>query len=170
MLIVSCTFILPRLRKKCNSLSYVFFNGFFAGILVRKFSFKVGLEQECLTGLIMEDLGAGKWPTNCLVKRKAIKAYVQNAQVQALARRREERFNYLVSHVFDIKTRIFAIDSVFMESKSSSFNQFGYSDLALEKDKFVLLKETSLDNLSKLPICKVVLIDIPRINGGKKSF
>ena len=57
-----------------------------------------------------------------------------------------------------------------MESRSSSFNQLGYSDLALEKDKFVLLKETRLDNLSKLPICKVVLIDIPRINGGKKSF
>lgn len=57
-----------------------------------------------------------------------------------------------------------------MESKSSSFNQFGYSDLALEEDKFVLLKETKLDSLSKLPICKVVMIEIPKVSGGKKSL
>lgn len=126
------------------------------------------MKLERLTRLIMEDLGVGKWPTSCVVKRKAIQAYVQYVHVQILARRLDERFDFISSHVFDIKTRIFAIDSVFMESKSSSFNQFGYSDLALEEDKFVLLKETKLDNLSKLPACKVVMIEIPKSNGGKK--
>lgn len=130
----------------------------------------MGLKLERLTRLIMEDLEVGKWPTNCLEKRKAIKSYVQAAQTRVLAYRQEERFDFIISHVFDIKTRIFAIDSVFMESRSSSFNQFGYSDLALEEDKFVLLKETRLNNLSKLPACKVVMIEILKANGNKKSF
>ena len=118
----------------------------------------------------MEDLGVRKWPTSCSAKRMAIKAYVQDVQTQVLTWRQEKQFDFIVSHVFDIKNRIFAIDSVFMESKSSSFNQFGYSDLVLEEDKFVLLKETKLDNLSKLPVCKVVMTDMPRVNGGKKSL
>lgn len=148
----------------------MFFNGFFVEILIRKFSLVASLEQKCLIGSIMKDLGVGKWSTNCLAKRKAIKAYVQNAQTQVLSSRRGKRFDFIVSHVFDIRTRIYAIDSVFMESRSSSFNQLGYSDLALKEDKFVLLKETKLENLSKLPECKVVMIDIPKINGGKKSL
>lgn len=128
------------------------------------------MRSERLTRLIIEDLGVGKWPTSCLVKRKAIQVYIQYVQTQVLACRHDERFDFIVSHVFDIKTRIFAIDSVFMEAKSSSFNQFGYSDLALEEDKFVLLKETKLNNISKLSECKVVMIEILKANGGKKSF
>jgi hypothetical protein len=128
------------------------------------------MKFERLTRLIIEDLGVGKWPTSCLVKRKAIKAYVQDVQTQVLACSQDERLDFIVSHVFDIKTRIFAIDSVFMGSKSSSFNQFGYSDLVAEEDKFVLLKETKLDNLVKLPVCKVVMIEIPQVNGGNKSL
>lgn len=128
------------------------------------------MKLERLTRLVIEDLGVGKWPTSCLVKRKAIQAYVQYVQTQILACGQDERFDFIASHVFDIKTRIFAIDSVFMESKSSSFNQLGYSDLALEEDKFVLLKETKLDSLVKLPVCKVVMIEIPKANGGNKSL
>jgi hypothetical protein len=128
------------------------------------------MRLECLTRLIIEDLSFGKWPTSCLVRRKAIQAYVQYVQTQVLACSQDERFDFIVSHVFDIKTRIFAIDSVFMESKSSSFNQFGYHDLALEEDKFVLLKETKLNNLAKLPVCTVVMVNIPKVNGGYKSF
>lgn len=128
------------------------------------------MELKHLTRLIIEDLGFGKWPTSCLVKRKAIQAYVQDVQTQVLACSQDERFNFIAFHAFDIKTRIFAVDSVFMESKSSSFNQLGYSDLALEEDKFVLLKETKLDNLAKLPVCKVVMIEIPKANGSKNFF
>ena len=172
MLVIDCIFVLPTLRRKCNGVcSKCFLMDFCWGFGSKIFSRnETKTRTFSLTRLIIEDLGVGKWPTSCLAKRKAIKAYVQNIQTQVLTYRQEERFDFIVSHVFDIKTRIFAIDSVFMESKSSSFNQFGYSDLALEEDKFVLLKETKLDSLSKLPICKVVMIEIPKVSGGKKSL
>lgn len=130
----------------------------------------MGLKLECLTRLIVEDLRFGRWPTNCLVKRKAIQAYFLDVQTQILTYRQEERFDFAVSYVFDIKTRIFAIDSVFIESKSGSFNQFGYSNLVLEEDKLVLLKETKLDNLSKLPVSNLVMLEISRTSGDKKSL
>lgn len=173
MLVVNYSFVLPKLRRKCNGvyLAYFLMDSFVEiNVLTRQSSFIVELELDCLTRSIIEDLGVGKWPTGCLEKRKAIKAYVQNAQTQILTCKQEDRFDLIISHVFDLRNRIFAVDSVFMESKSSSFNQVGYSNLALEEDKFLLLKETKLSDLSKLPVCKVVMVEIPKVNGGKKSL
>lgn len=128
------------------------------------------LELEHLRRLILEDLAAGKWPSACVVKRRAIKAYVHNVQSQISIHKQKKRFDFIASHVFDIRNRIFAIDSIFLESKSNSFNQIGYSGLVLEKDKFCLLKETKLSNLSKLPDCKVIMLEILRKTGVKKLF
>jgi hypothetical protein len=127
-------------------------------------------ELKRLKRSILEDLEVGKWPTDCIVKRKAIKIYIQELQTQFVTYKQEKRFDFIISYVFDIINRIFAIDSAFTESKSSSFNQVGYSDFVLNKDKFVLLKETKLLNLSKLPMCKVVMVDIAKIYGGTRSF
>lgn len=153
-----------------RNLSRVFLNGFSIKILIRKLCFTVGVESKCLKRSILEDLGVGKWPTSCMEKRKAIKTYVQNIQTQVLVCKPEKRFDFITLHVFDIRNRIFALDSVFMESKNSSFNQVGYRNLISDVDKFALLKETKLSNLSRLPICKVVMRDIYKANGSKKSL
>jgi hypothetical protein len=38
--------------------------------------------------------------------------------------------------------------------------QVSYSDLTLKSHKFVLLRHTKLTNLSKLPPCKIVMVEI----------
>ena len=75
------------------------------------------LESERLKYSILEDLKGDKWPTNCLIKRKAIIDYVQNVQNQILICKREQKLDLVASHVFDIRSRIFAIDTVFTKSK-----------------------------------------------------
>jgi len=139
-------------------------------ILARKFSVIAQLESERYKCSILEDLKGEKWPTDCIIKRKAIKDYLQNVQNQILTYKREQRLDFIASHVFDIRNRIFAIDTVFIESKSRSYNQVGYSDLTLKAHKFVLLKQTKFTNLAKLPSCKVVMVEISMLNRDKRPF
>jgi RNA-directed DNA polymerase len=128
------------------------------------------LKSDRLKRSILEDLNNKKWPTDCILKRKATANYVQNIQNQIIICKKEQQLDFITSHVFDIRNRIFSIDTVFTKSKNSSFSQTGYSDLTLKSHKFLLLKQTKLSNLSKLPPCKIVMIEIPKANGGKRSF
>lgn len=171
--VVSRSFVLLKLRRKCNGFSsYVFSSGLFCKtrILARKFSAKVELESECLKRSILEDLIRGKWPTDCIIKRKAITDYVQNVQDQILICKKEQQLELIAFYVFDIRNRIFAIDAVFNESKSKSYGQVGYSDLTLKVHKFILLEQTKLSNLSELPPCKIVMVETPKTNAGKESL
>ena len=63
---------------------------------------------------------------------------VQNVQNQILRYKKEQRLDFIAFHVFDIRNRIFSIDKVLNESKSSSYDQVGYSDLIRKSDKFVV--------------------------------
>lgn len=171
--VISCGSALLRLRRKCNGVfSACFLVDSFVNTknLSREFSSTVEIESERFKRSILEDLKGDKWPTDCQIKRKDINDYVQNVQNQILRCKREQRLDFIVSHVFDIRNRIFSIDKVLSESKSSSYFQVGYSDLSRKSDKFVLLKQTKLINLSKLPPCKVVMVEIPKANGGKRSL
>ena len=95
--------------------------------LSREFSSTVEIESEHLKCSILEDLKGEKWPTDCIIKRKAIKDYVHNVQNQILLCKREQRLDLLTVHVFDIRNRIFSIDKIFSESKSTSYGQVCYS-------------------------------------------
>ena len=164
---------LLKLRKKCNGVSSACFliDPFVSTkSLSREFSSTVEIESKRLKRSILENLKGDKWPTDCLLKRKSINDYVQNVQNQILSCKREQQLDLIVSHVFDIRNRIFSIDKVFNESKSSSYDRVGYSDLTRKSDKFVLLNQTKLINLSKLPPCKVVMVEIPKTKGGKRSL
>jgi retron-type reverse transcriptase len=139
-------------------------------MLFRELSSSVEIDSERYKRSILEDLKGEKWPTDCITKRKAINEYVQKVQNQILDCKGEQRLEFIASQVFDIRNRIFSIDKVFNDSKSSSYGQVGYSDLTLKCHKFVLLEQTKLTNLSKLPSCKVVMVEIPKANGGKRSL
>lgn len=89
-----------------------------------------------------------KWPSDYVTGRKAIHNYIQDVRNQILFCKREKRLDFITTHVFDIRNRIFSIDKVFIESKSSSYGQVDYSDLTLKSHRFVLLKQTKLTNLS----------------------
>jgi hypothetical protein len=169
--VVSSGFALLRLRRKCNGVSFAcFLVDSFVGtkILAREFSANVGLESEQLKRSILEDLKSGKWPTDCLMKRLAIKNYVQNVQNQILIYEKKPQLDLIALHVFDIRNRIFAIDTVFTQTKSSSYNQVGYSDFTLKFHKYTLLMQTKLSNLSKLPSCKVVTVEISKTEKAKR--
>ena len=171
--VVGCGFALLRLRRKCNVVSPACFlmDSFVeTKRLSREFSSSVEIESEDLKYLILEDLRSEKWPTDCIIKRKAIKDYVHRVQNQILSCKREQRLDLVSTSVFDIRNRIFSIDKIFSKSKSSSYGQVGYSDLSLKIHKFVLLEQTKLTNLSKLPACKIVMVEIPKATGGKRSL
>jgi hypothetical protein len=78
-----------------------------------------------------------KWPTDFIIKRKAIDEYVQKAQNQILHCKGEQRLEFVASQVND--------------SKSSSYGQVGYSDL-------------KLTNLSKLLSCKIAMVETSKAN------
>jgi retron-type reverse transcriptase len=171
--VVSRSFALSKLRRRCNGVyPACLLVDFFVRtkMLSREFSATAGLESDRLKRSILEDLGGEKWPSDCIIKRKAITDFVQNVQKQILPYKREQRLDFIASHVFDIRNRIFAIDNVFNKSKSSCYGQVGYSDLTLKSHKFILLKQTKLSNLSKLPPCKIVMVEIPKANGCKGSL
>ena len=111
-----------------------------------------------------------KWPTDCITKRKAIKDYVKRVQNQILLSKGEQRLDLVAANVFDLRNRIFSIDKIFSESNNSNYGLVGYSDLTLKSHKFVLLEQTKLTNLSKLPPCKIVMVEIPKANGGRRSL
>ena len=139
-------------------------------MLFRKFSSSVEIDSERLKCSILEDLKGDKWPTDCIKKRKAINEYVQKVQNQILHCKGEQQLEFIASQMFDIRNRIFSIDKVFNDSKSSSYGQVGYSDLTLKCHKFILLEQTKLTNISKLPPCKIVMVEIPKANEGKRSL
>lgn len=171
--VVSCGFVLLKLRRKCYGVSPACFlmdSLVKTKVLAREFSSTAEIESERLKRSILEDLEGEKWPTDCIKKRKAVNDYVQNMQNQILLCKREQRLEFIAASVFDIKNRIFSIDKVFNKSKSSSYGQVGYIDLILKSHKFILLKQTKLTSLSELPPCKVVMVEIPKANGGKRSL
>lgn len=170
---VGCSFVLPELRRKCNGIfSACFLTDSFVKtkMLFREFSSSVEIDSERFKRSILEDLKGDKWPTDCIKKRKVIHKYVQKVQNQILGYKEEQQLEFIASQVFDIRNRIFSIDKIFNDSKSSSYVQVGYSDLTLKCRKFILLKQTKLINLSKLPSCKIVTVEIPKAIGGKRSL
>ena len=171
--VVSCGFALLKLRRECHGVSPACFlmdSLVKTKVLAREFSSTAEIESERFKRSILEDLKGEKWPTDCIKKRKAINDYVQSMQNQILFYKREQRLEFIAAHVFDIKNRIFSIDEVFNKSKSSSYGQVGYSDLTLKSHKFILLKQTKLTSFLELPPCKVVMVEIPKANGGKRSL
>lgn len=171
--VVGCGFALLKLRKRCNGVfSACFLVGSFVKtkILSREFSSTVELETKHLKCSILEDLETGKWPTDCVTKAKVVKDFVEHVQNQILLCKREQRLDLVAANVFDIRNRIFSIDNIFIGSKSSNYDLAGYSDFTLKSHKFVLLEQTKLVNLSKLPPCKIIMIEIPKANGEKRSF
>ena len=130
--------------------------------IARAFSVNVELEFKWLKCSILEDLKSGRWPTDCLIKRKGIKNYIHIIQNQILICKREQQFNLVTSNVFDIRNRIFAIDSIFTKFKARGFIQFYHNSITLKTYKFILLLKTKLSNILKLLLYKVII--------NKKSF
>lgn len=172
--IVSYDSTLLKLRRKCNRIFQTcFLMDFFVKTknLSRKFSSTIEIEANLLKQSILKDLKNEKWPTDCILKRIAINNYIQHLQNQIFFyKKKEQQLDFITSHIFDIKNRIFSIDKIFNNSKSTCYGQFGYSDLILKSHKFILLKQTKLTNISKLPPCKIVTVEIPKTNEGKRSL
>jgi retron-type reverse transcriptase len=171
--VISSSFGSLKMRKRCNGNTPVclLMDSFVrTKLLAREFSSIAEIESERLKRSILEDLKGEIWPTDCIKQSKFIHDYVQSIQNQILFCKREQQLDFLACHVFDIRNRIFSIDKVFNKSKSSSYNQVGYSDLNLKSHKFILLEQTKLMNLSELPSCKIVKVEIPKTNGGKRSL
>ena len=171
--VVGCGSALLKLRRKCNEVfPACFLMDSFVKTKVwsREFSSTVEIESEHLKRSILEDLKGDKWPTDCIIKRKAIRDYVRCVQNQILLCKGEQRLNLVAANVFDIRNRIFSIDKIFSKSKSSNYKMVGYSDLILKSHKLVLLEQTKLINLSKLPSCKIVMVEIPKANEGSRSL
>ena len=171
--VASYGFVLLKLRRKYNGIFLACFltDSFVkTKFLSREFSSTVEIESERFKRSILEDLRSRKWPTNCIKNRKALNDYVQNVQNQILFYKRDQQLDFIASHVFDIENRIFSINKVFNESKSSSYGQIGYNDLTLKSHKFIFLKQTKWINVSKLPSCEIIMVEIPKSNGGKRSF
>ena len=171
--VVGCGSALLKLRRRCNGISPACFlvDSFVKTKgLSREFSSTVEIESEDFKCSILEDLKGDKWPTDCIKKRKAVRDYVQRVQNQILLCKGEQQLDLLAANVFDIRNRIFSIDKLFSESKSSNYGLAGYSDLILKSDKFVLLEQTKLINLSNFPSCKIVMVEILKANGGRRSL
>ena len=119
------------MRKKRNRVTLAYFLvDFFVEtkILAREFSVIAEIESKLFKCSILDDLKNDTWPTNCLAKRKVIKDYFKNKQNQILISKKEQQLSLIAVYVFDIRNRISAIDTVFNGSKSSNYNQVGYSD------------------------------------------
>lgn len=101
---------------------------------------------------------------------KGIHSFIASCQRQILNCESEQQLDLLTSFVFHIYNRIFSIEEVFRNGKSLAYNQVGYSDLTLKEHKFKLLKDTKFVRLSKLPMCKIVMVEIPKASGGKRTF
>jgi len=178
--VIGCSSVLLKLRNKCNGVTNSILKFFSACLLVgtfvkpkmsRGFSFLKEIDSErSFKRSILEDLLNRRWPTDCINKRKFINNYVKNIQNQILLCKRDNQLNFITYHVFNIKNRIFSIDKILKDSKSSSYFQAGYSDLLIKSHKFDLLEQTKLSNLSKLPPCKAVIVEFPKTNGGTRPL
>jgi hypothetical protein len=119
---------------------------------------------------ILNDLKDDKWFTDRIEKRKAVKNYVTHVQNQILLCKKEQRLDLIADNVFDVRNRIFSIDKVFSQYKNCNCNVVNCSCLALKSHKFVLLEQTKLIHISKLPRCKIVIVKISKAKGGKRSL
>jgi len=115
-----------------------------------------------------EYLKCGKWFTDHITKRKVVKNYVRDAQNQILLCKKEQRLNFIAANVFDIRNRIFSIDQIFNKFRSNNDSLVIYNDSILKSLKFVLLEQTKLINLSKLPSYKIVTIEMTKVNRKKR--
>ena len=100
--VVGCGSALLKLRRKCNGVSPACFlvDSFVkTKRLSREFSSTVELEPEHLKCSILEDLKGGKWPTDCIIKRKAVMNYVRRVQDQILLCKREQRLDLVATTV-----------------------------------------------------------------------
>ena len=61
-------------------------------------------------------------------------------------------------------------DDVFGKIKSNSYTQFDHNNFTFKVHKFILLTQTKLSNLTKLPSCKIVMVEIFKFNGNEKSL
>ena len=123
------------------------------------------LEIKDLKRSLLKDLTVGRWPTDCIFKRLEINIQIQNIQNQILTCKKEQRLHFMASYIFDIWNRILAIHRVFLELRDIHYNDF-----TLEKHRFVLLKQTNLSNLFILPLCKGVILIVPKPGRRKKSL
>lgn len=169
--VAGCKSFLLKLRIKCNGVfSACFIVDFFVKtkMSAQKFSYTTELESENFKRSILEDLNSNKWPTNYTKKRRNVYNYVQSVQNQILLCKKEQRLNFIASEVFDIRNRIFSINKVFNDSKTSCYFYMGYNNSTTNSSKFALLKQTKLINLSKLLPCKIVKIKLSRAIDNKK--
>lgn len=122
-----------------------------------KFYSTVKIDIKRLNYSILKDLKNEKWPTNCLKKYKTINKYVQNVQYQILNYKKKKALNFVTSQIFAIQNRIFSIDKIFNESKNNTYNSVKINRSVVKSQKFFLLKQTKLINLSKLYSHRVTL-------------
>lgn len=119
---------------------------------------------------ILQDLKNEKWPTYCIIKRNSINNYIRKVQSQILLCKKKYQLDFISTHIFDIRNRIFSIDKIFNQSKNSCYKQMGYSDLTFKFHKFILLKQTKLANMIKLPVPKKVEIKMSKNDTNGNLF
>lgn len=100
----------------------------------------------------------------------ALKNYLEQIQIQALTYNDNQQSNILMPFVFDVRNRIFAIDLVFKKCKNFKYDQVTISNLNSKKDKFILLEQTKLSNLSNLLACKIIEVDEVKKSGISRLF
>lgn len=135
----------------------------------REFSTSIEIDPN-LNRLIVEKLYQGKWPSDDSYIKDNINLFIKSIHFGMLTRKTEQQLEYIESFLFDIKNRIYAIDKIFKSGKSMCYSQVGYSDLSEKSHKFILLRESKYVNISKLPACKIVKVEIPKSDGSLRSL
>jgi retron-type reverse transcriptase len=85
-----------------------------------------------------------------------IENYVKNVQNQILISKKNNQFNIIASHVFNIKNRIYVIDKLLKKLDDNNLDRLNCKSNFSKTQKFVLLKQTKFLNISKLTIYKKI--------------
>lgn len=123
----------------------------------QRFSKNIEIENEHLKCSILKELHCRRWPSNSYQHKKAIRVFIKEKQKQLMLKPVKKQLNYLQNWVFDIRNRIIAVDIIAAKYNKLYTNSENKKSLGLKFDKFCLLKQTKLSQVSKLPPYKILV-------------
>lgn len=111
-----------------------------------------------------------QWPMDDKKIRKHVFRFVAYHRQQLAECAPEKQLAYMEPLVFDVRSRMYAIDELLKASPSSCYGLEGYEDLKDKTQRLSMLGSTKLSCLSKLPRCKIVRVVAPKLGSGHCFF
>ena len=169
--VLSSGFVLMRLRKRCNGnlpACHLVERVTLSKKGIRKFSSSNLIECHELNSQILDMIRKNYWPTTNRAVKNSINNWVKSNQQEINVSNSQQQLDLISKLIFDIKNRIYSIDKVLSKRGCSNYSQVGYNNLMEQKDKFIMLNESKQSFLSKLPPCKTVVVELPKVDGCKR--